>query len=69
MTAEKFKGLPLGELIGAPLQAASDAQKKLAESTFEFNTKNKLEKNDPSATGNLSQPIEAPKELNPTNGK
>jgi hypothetical protein len=32
----KFKGLPMDELIGAPLEAACDAQKNLAAAQLEF---------------------------------
>lgn len=38
-TTEEFKGLPMRELIGAPLQAACESQQKLAESTLEFMTR------------------------------
>lgn len=34
----KFQGLPIAELIAAPLTAACDSQKKLAQSAFEFMT-------------------------------
>lgn len=34
----KFSGLPIAELIAAPLTAACDSQKKLAQSAFEFMT-------------------------------
>lgn len=34
--ATKFQGLPIAELIAAPLTAACDSQKKLAKSAFEF---------------------------------
>ena len=34
----KFSGLPIAELIAAPLTAAYDSQKKLAQSAFEFMT-------------------------------
>ena len=37
-STEEFKGLPMRELIGAPLQAACESQQKLAESTLEFMT-------------------------------
>lgn len=37
-STEEFKGLPMRELIGAPLQAACESQQKLAESTLEFIT-------------------------------
>lgn len=36
MATEEFKGLPMRELIGAPLQAASESQQKLAESALEY---------------------------------
>ncbi len=34
--AEQYKGLPMGELIGAPLTAACDAQIRLAQATANF---------------------------------
>lgn len=34
----KFSGLPIAELIAAPLTAACDSQKRLAQSAFEFMT-------------------------------
>jgi hypothetical protein len=34
--ADNFKGLPMSELIGAPLAAVCDAQKKLAAAQYEF---------------------------------
>jgi len=37
--ADKFQGLPIEELIAAPLRAACDAQRDLAHSAFEFMTK------------------------------
>lgn len=36
--SNNFKGLPIAELIAAPLTAACDSQKKLAQSAFEFMT-------------------------------
>jgi hypothetical protein len=33
---DNFKGLPMSELIGAPLTAACDAQKRLARAQYEF---------------------------------
>lgn len=36
--AGKFSGLPIAELIAAPLTAACDSQKRLAQSAFEFMT-------------------------------
>lgn len=36
--AGKFQGLPIAELIAAPLTAACDSQKRLAQSAFEFMT-------------------------------
>lgn len=38
-TTEEFKGLPMRDLIGAPLQAACESQQKLAESALEFMTR------------------------------
>lgn len=38
-TTEEFKGLPIRDLIGAPLQAACESQQKLAESALEFMTR------------------------------
>ena len=38
-STEEFKGLPMRELIGAPLQAACESQQKLAESALEFMTR------------------------------
>lgn len=34
--ADQYKGLPMGELIGAPLGAACDAQVRLAQATADF---------------------------------
>lgn len=36
--SNKFSGLPIAELIAAPLTAACDSQKRLAQSAFEFMT-------------------------------
>lgn len=36
--ASKFTGLPIAELLSAPLTAACDSQKRLAQSAFEFMT-------------------------------
>lgn len=36
--AGNFKGLPIAELVAAPLLAACDSQKRLAQSAFEFIT-------------------------------
>lgn len=36
--SNNFSGLPIAELIAAPLTAACDSQKKLAQSAFEFMT-------------------------------
>lgn len=40
----KFSGLPIAELIAAPLTAACDSQKKLAQSAFQFMTEIGFEK-------------------------
>jgi len=34
--SEQFRGLPMGELVGAPLMAACDAQVRLAQATADF---------------------------------
>lgn len=34
--SDQFKGLPMRELIGGPLEAAAQAQEKLAKHTKEF---------------------------------
>lgn len=34
--ANKFRGLPIGELIAAPLKAVADSQKQLALTTYEY---------------------------------
>jgi hypothetical protein len=36
MIGDQFRGLPMGELIGAPLMAACDAQVRLASATADF---------------------------------
>jgi len=36
--SDNFKGLPIAELISAPLTATCDSQKRLAQSAFEFMT-------------------------------
>ncbi|WP_299101915.1 DUF2589 domain-containing protein [uncultured Alistipes sp.] len=36
--SSKFSGIPIAELIAAPLTAACDSQKRLAQSAFEFMT-------------------------------
>lgn len=36
--SDNFKGLPIAELVAAPLLAACDSQKRLAQSAFEFIT-------------------------------
>ncbi len=38
-STEEFKGLPMRDLIGAPLQAACESQQKLAESALESMTR------------------------------
>ena len=42
----EFEGLPMGELIGAPLQAACESQQKLAESALEYMLRNGFEESD-----------------------
>ena len=34
--ANKFVGIPIAELVAAPLVAVCDSQKRLAQSAFEF---------------------------------
>lgn len=57
-----FSGLPIAELIAAPLTAACDSQKKLAQSAFEFMTE--IGYTDPAAQTprllefNLQRPVE-----------
>ena len=36
--ANKFAGIPIAELVAAPLVAVCDSQKKLAQSAYEFMT-------------------------------
>ena len=36
LVSNSFKGLPMAELISAPLVAASDSQRRLAASTLDF---------------------------------
>lgn len=64
MATEEFKGLPMRDLIGAPLQAACESQQKLAESALEFMTRIGFEENDLSQARlikfNLQRPVETP---------
>lgn len=63
-STEEFKGLPMRDLIGAPLQAACESQQKLAESALEFMTRIGFKENDLSQVRrikfNLQRPIETP---------
>lgn len=61
--SNNFKGLPIAELIAAPLTAACDSQKKLAQSAFEFMTEigyegEAKEKKARLLTFNLQRPVE-----------
>lgn len=62
--ASKFSGLPIAELIAAPLTAACDSQKKLAKSAYEFMTEIGFESDANGAskarllTFNLERPVE-----------
>lgn len=60
--SEKFLGVPIAELIAAPLTAACDSQKRLAQSAFEFMTEigySDADKQTPRLlTFNLNRPIE-----------
>lgn len=64
MAAEEFKGLPMRELIGAPLQAASESQQKLAESALEYMLRIGFEEGDLKQARlikfNLERPVESP---------
>ena len=58
--ANKFVGIPIAELVAAPLEAVCDSQKKLAQSAYEFMTE--IGFNDEGKTRmaefNLQRPIE-----------
>ncbi len=60
--ASKFSGLPIAELISAPLVAVCDSQKRLAQSAFEFITEvgySDVENQVPRLlTFNLERPVE-----------
>lgn len=60
--SSKFSGLPIAELIAAPLTAACDSQKRLAQSAFEFMTEigyADAEKQTPRLLSfNLERPVE-----------
>lgn len=64
MAAEDFKGLPMRELIGAPLQAACESQQKLAESALDFMLRIGFEEGDLEKARlikfNLERPVETP---------
>lgn len=64
MAAEDFKGLPMRELIGAPLQAACESQQKLAESALEYMLRIGFDEGDLKKTRlikfNLERPVETP---------
>ena len=60
MVSNKFVGIPIAELVAAPLIAVCDSQKKLAQSAYEFMTE--IGFNDEYKTRmiefNLQRPIE-----------
>ena len=65
--ANKFVGIPIAELVAAPLVAVCDSQKKLAQSAYEFMTE--IGFNDEGKTRmvefNIQRPIEgSPKSQN-----
>lgn len=64
MAAEDFKGLPMRELIGAPLQAACESQQKLAETALDFMLRIGFEADDLQKARvikfNLERPVETP---------
>lgn len=64
MGADQFKGLPMSELIGAPLTAVCEAQKKLAVAQYEFIMNVAFVENDASNPRlikfNLNRPVETP---------
>ena len=67
--SNKFVGIPIAELVAAPLVAVCDSQKKLAESAYEFMTE--IGFNDEGKTRmvefNLQRPIEGspkPQDIN-----
>ena len=51
--ADTFRGLPMEDLIAAPLKAVCDSQKQLAKSTHEFMTQIGFDTDD---KGNLTGP-------------
>lgn len=58
--AQQFKGLPMTELISAPLRAACDSQIQLAGAAFEFMTKIGFENGDMSKPNLLKFDLERP---------
>lgn len=62
---QNFQGMPMKELIGAPLKAACDAQLNLAQASFEFITKIAFKDGKPGGETNIVQfnlqrPVETP---------
>lgn len=49
--SEQFRGLPMGDLVGAPLMAACDAQVRLAQATADFISKVGFEQDENGSTG------------------
>ena len=58
--ANKFAGIPIAELVAAPLVAVSDSQKKLAQSAYEFMTEIGFDENGKTRmlNFNLQRPVE-----------
>lgn len=63
-TTDEFKGLPMRELIGAPLQAACESQQKLAETALDFMLRIGFEEGELEKARvikfNLERPVETP---------
>lgn len=58
--ANKFAGIPIAELVAAPLVAVCDSQKKLAQSAYEFMTEIGFDENGKTRmlNFNLQRPVE-----------
>lgn len=54
--ADQFKGLPLSDLIGTPLEAACTANTKLAKATADFINTVGFEPGDPKVQGSVGKP-------------
>lgn len=64
MALDDFKGIPMRDLIGAPLQAACESQQKLAETALDFMLRIGFEADDLEKARvikfNLERPVETP---------